>query len=109
MDEETRRALALEDAETESIETLSAGAEIFDALVNASLIYIYSAGLTYVSVCAPREMTGAEVTLATNYKHATGIESAWALSDDLTFQHGETNPCACNDHPTERLHWLLGC
>lgn len=72
-------------------------------------IDIYSMGPCAMSVCAPQGMTGAEVAAAANEKSPTGIQSQWAPSEDPTFQHGETNPCACNGEPLSRLHWLLSC
>ena len=72
-------------------------------------IHLYSVGLCHASVCAPKDAEPEAIVAEANRLHPTGIESQWAVSDDERFQGGETNPCACNDHPTERLHWLLVC
>lgn len=72
-------------------------------------IDIYSLGICHASVCAPREVTEAEVTAALNESRPTGISSDWEPSPDPAFESGEPNPCPCNDEPTTRLHWLMVC
>lgn len=71
-------------------------------------IQVYSSGLCYCSVCAPKEMEAAEVAEATNGANPTGLDHGWSVSSDPTFRSGQSNPCAC-EQDNSRRHWLLNC
>lgn len=65
-------------------------------------------GFVMASVCAPNAYERDDVERAANTLRPTGIKSGWTVTDG-PFRTGEPNPCPCNDHPTERRHWLLEC
>lgn len=71
-------------------------------------VMIYSDGLLYCSVCAPKDMPIEAVTNEVNRQQPTGITSQWQLSKDETFKNGEPNPCPCEKDNT-RLHYLFNC
>lgn len=71
-------------------------------------VQIYSDGLVYCSVCAPKDMPIEEVTTEVNRQQPTGIASQWRLSEDKTFRGGEPNPCPCEADDT-RIHYLFDC
>ena len=77
-------------------------------LSTASPVMVYSFGLCYASVCAPKDMEGEKVAEEADYVHPTGLDHGWSVSDDKNFRSGETNPCECN-HEADRRHWLLSC
>ncbi len=68
---------------------------------------LYGHGLCYVSVCT--SLSVPEATKRLNQEAPTGIESAWALSEDKTFSGGEPNSCICPDHPETHKHYLFNC
>ena len=70
-------------------------------------VIVYAQGLVCCSACAPLDMQAADVELAVNHQHPTGIASRWSVTDD-TFKGGQPNPCACDTDSTRR-HWLLTC
>jgi hypothetical protein len=70
---------------------------------------IYRVGLCAMSACAPIDMSREDIEGLANLLHPTGIASRWQISDSKTFSGGEPNPCPCNDHSTERQHYLLSC
>lgn len=67
----------------------------------------YSVGLCNLSACVRKDMTREEVKAAANRNQPTGISSKWKIA--AKFKGGEPSPCPCNDHPKERLHYLLTC
>jgi hypothetical protein len=69
-------------------------------------VFIYTVGICYASACAPIALEGKDVAEAVNLLQPTGLEHGWAVSEDLTFSSGESNPCSCQEDP-ERRHWLL--
>ncbi len=71
-------------------------------------VIIYGQGFIFTSACAPANLTADEVAAAVNAKSPTGISSAWLVSENPTFNGGESNPCPCNTDET-RQHWLLNC
>lgn len=71
-------------------------------------VELYALGLICASACAPKDMDREAVERSVNSQHPTGIRSRWCVADE-PFRTGEPNPCPCNDHPEERLHWLLVC
>lgn len=70
-------------------------------------VVVYASGLLCCSVCAPVGMSRAELEREVNRIHPCGTRKGWTISTDPTFASGQPNPCPCNDHPTERQHWLL--
>lgn len=69
--------------------------------------WIYNWGLLYASVCSSLSLE--ETTEQINRELPTGIKSPWRLSSDKTFHTGETNPCACQQHPDTHKHYLFNC
>lgn len=72
-------------------------------------IEVYSVGLVHLSACVSKELTCEEIVARVNKTHPTGLDHGWALSGEENFAGGEPNPCPCNTHPDERLHYLLVC
>jgi hypothetical protein len=72
-------------------------------------IEIYANGICYCSVCAPKEMTAGEITIAVNLKNPTGTRDEWEVSSDKTFRTGESSPCPCEKKPNTHQHWLMVC
>lgn len=68
-------------------------------------VNIYSWGLVFASVCAPRDMTQEEVEDAVNRQHPTGLDHGWKVADE-PFRTGESNPHDAGDCGR---HWLLAC
>lgn len=73
-----------------------------------SEVMIYSDGLVYCSVCAPKDMPIEEVTTEVNRQQPTGIASQWHLSEDKTFRDGLPNPTPC-EVESSRIHYLFNC
>lgn len=71
-------------------------------------IIVVGWGLVYLTICAPNAASISEIEATANWKHPTGIESTWQLSDDPTFANGMPNPCPCERTPG-RTHYLLNC
>lgn len=71
-------------------------------------IEIYALGLCHCSVCVPRGTSRDEIEQQVNLRAPTGISSSWKISQK-SFERGESNPCPCNDFPTQRLHYLMVC
>jgi hypothetical protein len=73
-------------------------------------LVVYRIGTVHISVCVPKDMTVEDVEYAANREHPTGIGSKWTVSTDKTFADGTSpNPCPCDSHPSERLHYLMVC
>lgn len=86
------------------------------AEVDNSKIDIYSAGLCYCSVCAPK---GTPIRRITDYLNSgsTGrpmVDSVlatghrWRKSKDKKFLAGAPNPCPCPDYKG-KVHYLFDC
>ena len=82
-------------------------------------VNVYSMGMFMASVCAPGDMSGAEVAAAVNEQDADSLRGVglakhagntpqWGVSGDACFRTGQTNPCSCEDDPN-RKHWLMEC
>ncbi len=71
-------------------------------------IEIYSVGLVHLSVCAPKDMSVAEIEAAVNADTPTGLSHGWKVDDAPTFAEGKPNPCLCENDGT-RLHYLMVC
>lgn len=71
-------------------------------------VEIYSMGMCFCSVCAPKEMDAFRLAKIVNEINPTGIESKWAMSTDPTFKTGEKNPCDCPE-TDKKQHWLMVC
>lgn len=67
----------------------------------------YRMGLVYASVCTSLPLEVATERL--NAEHPTGGQSAWEPSENESFATGQSNPCACNDHPETHRHYLFTC
>jgi len=66
-------------------------------------------GLCAASACARVGVSKKRIENYMNREHPTGISSKWTMSEDKNFHSGETNPCACNEFPRKRKHYLLNC
>jgi hypothetical protein len=79
-------------------------------------VTIYSEGPITLSVCAPSEMSAADVLADVERQHPCGTENGWGVSADswmtwdternekvATGRHG---PIPCDQDPG-RTHWLL--
>ena len=66
----------------------------------------YGVGICNASVCTSLPID--EATSRLNAIHPTGVSSKWKPSEDKNFASGETNPCACPDHPGNQ-HILFNC
>ena len=71
-------------------------------------VEVYSYGLFYASVCAPRHLSGVGVASNVNLQMPSGTTRGWMVADD-DFDGGEKNPCPCSDKPETHVHWLLDC
>jgi hypothetical protein len=69
-------------------------------------IVIYSGGLVHISVCAPADMSRAEVERQAESRHWSGTRG-WKI-DSGSFLDGTPNPCVCELDPG-RVHYLLSC
>jgi hypothetical protein len=74
----------------------------------SAAIEIYSHGLCYASVCAPKEMPLADVAAELNRQLPTGISFPWKPDEAPTFRGGQPNPCPCAKDPS-RVHRLFSC
>ena len=71
-------------------------------------VYVYTSGLVSCSACAPADMPIDEVAREVNLQNPTGISSRWQAATE-PFADGTPNPCPCNQHPVERVHYLFNC
>jgi hypothetical protein len=73
-------------------------------------LVVYRIGIVHISVCVPKDTTVEDIERAANREHPTGIKSQWIVSTDKTFADGTSpNPCPCDRHSKERLHYLMEC
>lgn len=70
-------------------------------------VHIYSNGICYCSVCAPKKMKIEEVERQVNLNNPSGV-GPWKLSEDKKFSSGEPMPRQCEDN-RDRLHYLFVC
>lgn len=70
-------------------------------------VTVYTFGVAHCSVCAPKDMARADVVVATNGAHPTGLDHGWRIARKK-FKGGESNPCQCNTD-SSRLHYLMVC
>jgi hypothetical protein len=71
-------------------------------------VEIYSLGLLCCSVCAPVEMTGAQVADEANRISPPGTQNGWSVSEDETFKDGTTvNGAIVECCRGKTRHWLL--
>lgn len=71
-------------------------------------VMVYTEGLVFCSVCAPKDMPIEQVTKEVNRISPTMIKSDWRLSTDVTFKDGRSNPCVC-EVDSARQHYLFNC
>lgn len=72
-------------------------------------IEVYSRDLLCCSVCAPPEMSGADVAAEVERASPAGTSNGWQVSTDATFATGEPNGGLVKCHRGETRHWLLDC
>lgn len=70
-------------------------------------VIVYSTGLCYCSVCAPKHLPVVNVETAVDLSNPTGLDHGWRKSPE-DFINGASNPCQCETDPN-RLHYLLVC
>lgn len=68
-------------------------------------VIIYSTGLVYCSVCAPKDFTAKEVEDAVNEQDPLLGDSRWIVSSE-DFKDGSKNPHIC-EKDDKKLHYLL--
>lgn len=71
-------------------------------------VHVYATGICNASVCAASGLSLEEILRRVNGIHPSGTAHGWAKSPSETFATGQSNPCACQDHPG-RIHFLLEC
>ena len=52
------------------------------------IVQVYSSGLLFCSVCAPKEMTPKQVAENVNLYNPSGTTNGWEISPDKTFLQG---------------------
>jgi len=70
-------------------------------------LVVYSLGISQCSVCT--SLTPRETVRRVNMDNPTGLEYKWKIDKLSKFHTGESNPCACNDHPETHKHYLMVC
>jgi hypothetical protein len=58
-------------------------------------------------VCVPFYWSMRKVEEYSNQEHPLDNFKRWFVDEDLEFFDGRSNPCACNEEPKARRHWLL--